>query len=81
MAGPDASGWTRDLKAMAAELGVQDRIYWPGMLKGDLKWGAFRASEAFILPSHQDDLGFISQLKQLKSMTYALILALSATAG
>lgn len=59
MAGPDASGWTKDLKAMAAELGVQDRIHWPGMLKGDLKWGAFRASEAFILPSHQENFGIV----------------------
>lgn len=29
----------------------------PGMLTGDLKWGAFRAAEAFILPSHQENFG------------------------
>jgi glycosyltransferase involved in cell wall biosynthesis len=27
------------------------------MLKGDAKWGAFFASEAFILPSHQENFG------------------------
>jgi glycosyltransferase involved in cell wall biosynthesis len=27
------------------------------MLLGDAKWGAFRASEAFILPSHQENFG------------------------
>ncbi len=27
------------------------------MLTGDLKWGAFRAAEAFVLPSHQENFG------------------------
>jgi glycosyltransferase involved in cell wall biosynthesis len=27
------------------------------MLTGEAKWGAFRASEAFILPSHQENFG------------------------
>ncbi|MFN6996501.1 MAG: glycosyltransferase, partial [Aquincola tertiaricarbonis] len=30
---------------------------WPGMLQGDLKWGAFHAAEAFVLPSHQENFG------------------------
>ena len=29
------------------------------MLKGDLKWGAFRAAEAFVLPSHQENFGIV----------------------
>ena len=41
----------------AAAAGVTHRIHWPGMLKGDAKWGAFFASEAFILPSHQENFG------------------------
>jgi glycosyltransferase involved in cell wall biosynthesis len=57
MAGPDSSGWAAELKAAAAKFGVADRIHWPGMLKGDAKWGAFAASEAFILPSHQENFG------------------------
>ena len=32
-------------------------IYFPGMLKGDAKWGAFYMCEAFILPSHQENFG------------------------
>jgi glycosyltransferase involved in cell wall biosynthesis len=28
-----------------------------GMLTGDLKWGALRAADAFILPSHQENFG------------------------
>lgn len=36
---------------------VSARIVWPGMLTGDAKWGAFHASEAFVLPSHQENFG------------------------
>lgn len=32
-------------------------VTWTGMLEGDLKWGAFRAADAFILPSHQENFG------------------------
>jgi glycosyltransferase involved in cell wall biosynthesis len=32
-------------------------IVFPGMLTGDLKWGAFYGAEAFILPSHQENFG------------------------
>jgi glycosyltransferase involved in cell wall biosynthesis len=28
------------------------------MVSGDLKWGAFHAAEAFVLPSHQENFGF-----------------------
>ena len=30
-------------------------IYFPGMLEGSTKWGAFYGCEAFILPSHQEN--------------------------
>lgn len=57
MAGPDRAGWGKTLRAMADELGIGGRIHWPGMLTGDAKWGAFRAADGFILPSHQDSFG------------------------
>ena len=57
MAGPDAQGWHNKLEATARAAGVASRIHWPGMLRGDDKWGAFHASEAFILPSHQENFG------------------------
>ena len=57
MAGPDQSGWVATLKAQAAALGIADRISWPGMLGGDLKWGAFYSAEAFVLSSHQENFG------------------------
>jgi glycosyltransferase involved in cell wall biosynthesis len=59
MAGPDQTGWMATLQAQAKALGVADRITWPGMLQGDMKWGAFYASEAFVLPSHQENFGIV----------------------
>lgn len=57
MAGPDQDGWLVKLQQLAVTHGVQDKITWPGMLRDTLKWGAFYASEAFILPSHQENFG------------------------
>ena len=57
MAGPDQQHWSAELKARAETLGIADRVHWPGMLSGLVKWGAFRASEAFVLPSHQENFG------------------------
>ena len=57
IAGPDQIGWCDTLKSHAAERGISERIHWPGMLSGALKWGAFHAADAFILPSHQENFG------------------------
>jgi glycosyltransferase involved in cell wall biosynthesis len=59
IAGPDQSGWVAKLQQIARDLGVESRIHWPGMLTGDVKWGAFRGAEAFILPSHQENFGIV----------------------
>lgn len=57
IAGPDQNGLQPELMAKAARLGVAARIHWPGMLSGEAKWGAFRAAEFFVLPSHQENFG------------------------
>jgi glycosyltransferase involved in cell wall biosynthesis len=57
MAGPDPLLWSDELKRTALSKGISHRVHWPGMLRGDAKWGAFFASEAFILPSHQENFG------------------------
>jgi len=57
MAGPDQVDWKPKLQAKAEAAGVAQRITWTGMLSGDLKWGAFHASDAFTLPSHQENFG------------------------
>ena len=57
MAGPDKTNWRPHLEALARSMGISSRIHWPGMLSGDVKWGAFRNAEAFVLPSHQENFG------------------------
>ncbi len=57
MAGPDQQQWGAELRSRIEIAGLADRVHWPGMLRGDAKWGAFFASEAFILPSHQENFG------------------------
>ncbi len=57
MAGPDQQGWSAELEKIVAEAGLSRRVHWPGMLHGEVKWGAFCASEVFILPSHQENFG------------------------
>jgi glycosyltransferase involved in cell wall biosynthesis len=57
MAGPDHTARLPGLLALARDLGVAEQMSWPGMLQGDMKWGAFYSAEAFILPSHQENFG------------------------
>lgn len=57
IAGPDLTGWQPSLQTIATSCAIADRITWPGMLQGDLKWGAFYASDVFALPSHQENFG------------------------
>jgi len=57
MAGPGDEGIVSQLKNRAEQLGIASRITWTGMVAGDLKWGAFYASDVFCLPSHQENFG------------------------
>ncbi|HWI15874.1 MAG TPA: glycosyltransferase, partial [Burkholderiales bacterium] len=59
MAGPEQEGYGAALRELAARLGIADRITWTGMLSGSEKWGAYRAADAFILPSHQENFGIV----------------------
>jgi glycosyltransferase involved in cell wall biosynthesis len=59
MAGPDQTGWKHQLVEQSNRLGIGNRISWPGMLSGDMKWGAYYAAEAFVLPSHQENFGIV----------------------
>lgn len=57
VAGPDPNGLKAKLQRRAEKRGAAERIHWPGMLNGNLKWGALRACDAFVLPSHQENFG------------------------
>lgn len=57
MAGPDQVGMQAKLQSRAEQLGIAAWVHWPGMIGGEVKWGALRACEALILPSHQENFG------------------------
>lgn len=57
VAGPDQEGMQAKLQGLSGELGIAHRVHWPGMIHGDGKWGALRASEAFVLSSHSENFG------------------------
>jgi glycosyltransferase involved in cell wall biosynthesis len=57
MAGPCQNGFQEKIQSIAQCLKISDRITWTGMLEADMKWGAFYASEAFVLSSHQENFG------------------------
>ena len=59
MAGPDQTGWVPELQALAKRAGIANRIHWIGMVKGEVKWGAYRSATAMILPSHQENFGIV----------------------
>ena len=42
---------------VATSTKLHESVYFPGMLAGDAKWGAFYAAEAFVLVSHQENFG------------------------
>jgi glycosyltransferase involved in cell wall biosynthesis len=46
-----------DLEAVVANAGLSQRVHWPGLVTGEAKWGAFFASDVFVLPSHQENFG------------------------
>jgi glycosyltransferase involved in cell wall biosynthesis len=45
------------LQLACQDADTSSSIFFPGMLAGDAKWGAFYGCEAFILPSHQENFG------------------------
>lgn len=72
MAGPVDSDYAASLKELARQRGVEDSIYWTGMLVGDQKWGAIQNADAFVLPSHQENFG-IAVVEALSARVPVLI--------
>jgi glycosyltransferase involved in cell wall biosynthesis len=57
IAGPDQEGMEASLKNLTERLGIGNRVHWPGLIGGRVKWGALMACDAFVLPSHQENFG------------------------
>ena len=58
LAGPFSDpAYRAQLTSLAAALPPRCHVIFTGMLEGPRKWGALRAAEAFVLPSHQENFG------------------------
>jgi len=57
LAGPGDDAIVSRIRAQVEQSDRADRVHLPGLLQGPAKWAAFRAAEAFILPSHQENFG------------------------
>jgi glycosyltransferase involved in cell wall biosynthesis len=59
ISGPDQVGWQQKLIALARERRIEHAITWTGLITGDVKYGALKAAEVFVLPSHQENFGIV----------------------
>lgn len=59
IAGPglETSYGQKVLRLTQSNSNASKAIFFPGMLTGDAKWGAFYGCDAFSLPSHQENFG------------------------
>jgi glycosyltransferase involved in cell wall biosynthesis len=57
--GPDSGGLQPRLAALARSHGIAGRVTWTGLLERDAKWGALRAAEVLLLPSHHENFGVV----------------------
>lgn len=59
VAGPDLDGHGAEVRALAAELGVVNRVTFTGMLAGEQKSCALARSEIMVLPTHSENFGVV----------------------
>ncbi len=58
IAGPGLdTEYGKSLKVLVEELGLIEKVHFPGMLINDEKWGAFYEAGAFVLTSYQENFG------------------------
>ncbi|MBC7366185.1 MAG: glycosyltransferase [Undibacterium sp.] len=73
IAGPcEDEAYLRQLRDRAVATCPAGSVLWPGMITGDVKWGALRCAAAFVLPSHQENFG-IAVVEALACGTPVLI--------
>ncbi|ERT08179.1 glycosyl transferases group 1 family protein [Lyngbya aestuarii BL J] len=57
IAGPDSLGYQTKLELLVAELGVQQRVTFTGMLSADKKKTALSNANLFVLPTYSENFG------------------------
>lgn len=58
LVGPDFREGRGELRALAASLGIQEQVLFPGSVQGDEKWHYLETAYAFVHPSRWDGLPF-----------------------
>lgn len=59
IAGSGDADYAASLRTLATELKLDDRCTFPGFVSGDLKLSLYQASDVFVLPSSQENFGFV----------------------
>lgn len=59
LAGSGDERYIQFLKNEIKSKNLESYFKWVGMLRDDMKWSAFKSSDAFILPSHQENFGIV----------------------
>src|SRR5690606_19926978 len=72
LAGPGEADYIDQMKHRVSEHGMDDRVVWTGMLRGEDRIGALASADLFVLPSHQENFG-IAVVEALAAGTPVLI--------
>lgn len=59
VAGPADAEYLEQLKPLASQLGIEDRIEFPGMVRGEEKLSLYQAADVFVLPTSQENFGLV----------------------
>ena len=59
IAGPDENDHQSEVEARAAELGIADRVSFPGSIPDAEKWTLYRESDLFVLPTFSENFGVV----------------------
>lgn len=59
IAGTGDAAYERALRLLVAELGLEGRVAFLGMVVGDLKISLYQACDLFVLPTSQENFGFV----------------------
>ncbi len=62
LAGPESRPeFSARCRALQQQLGLREGVdvFWTGLLDQDLKWAALEGADALVLPSHQENFGYV----------------------
>ncbi len=59
LVGPGEARYVESLKKQARDVGVDDRTHFTGQVGGEEKWSLFESCDIFVLPSSQENFGFV----------------------